>query len=459
MQTRNFSQQINTEPHRLKGKNDTSPERKSSPLRRWKLVLIGANLWMTFLFSTFALEAKAAEFTPIFDGKTLSGWTTRNVEGRGVLVENGEIVYPGDSGGDLITVKQYSDFVLRFEFKTAENGNNGIGIRTPMDGDFAYTGMEIQVLDDSGSLYKDLKPWQAHGSVYGVVAAKKGSQKPVGSWNTEEITAIGRKIRVKVNGKTIVDTDLNAVIDPAILAAHPGVLRERGHLALLGHGPAEVRFRNLSVKDLSRSERENVAPAGFVRLFDGKTLDGWQGLVGNPITRAKMSPEALALAKQKATTEAQKHWRVVDNVIVYDGKNDNLCTAKDYGNFELWVDWKLPAHGDSGLYLRGSPQVQIWDDKPEVAAKIGSGGLYNNQKNPSNPTKKADNPIGEWNRFHILMIGERVTVWLNGELVVHNVPLENYWERDKPIYPRGAIELQHHGDTLSFRNIFVRELP
>ncbi len=425
---------------------------------RWSGRAAGISLWLLLLFSVSG-KAAASDFKPIFDGKTLNGWTTRNVGGGGVRVENAEIVYSADAGGDLITQKEYSDFVLRFEFKTDANGNNGIGIRTPMDGDFAYTGMEIQVLDDGGSEYRDLKPWQYHGSIYGVMASKRGSVKPAGNWNTEEISAIGRKIQIKVNGKLIVDTDLNGVTDPEILAAHPGVLREKGHLALLGHGPSEVRFRRLQVKDLSRPEADNTAPAGFLRLFDGKTLDGWEGLVGNPVTRAQLSPEALKAAKKKATLEAKKHWTVHDGRITYDGKNDNLCTARDYGNFELWVDWKIPPHGDSGIYLRGSPQVQIWDDRPEEAGKLGSGGLYNNQRNSSLPLKKADHPAGEWNRFHILMVGERVTVWLNGELVVHNVPLENYWERDKPIYPRGAIELQHHGDVLFFKNLYVRDLP
>ena len=121
----------------------------------------------------------------------------------------------------------------------------------------------------------------------------------------------------------------------------------------------------------------------------------------------------------------------------------------------MYVDWKIKENGDSGIYLRGSPQVQIWDPNHW---KIGSGGLYNNKKNPSKPSKIADNPIGEWNTFKIKMVGEKVWIWLNGELVVDNVTLENYWERDKPIYPTGQIELQNHGNTLYFRNIYIKEL-
>ena len=198
----------------------------------------------------------------------------------------------------------------------------------------------------------------------------------------------------------------------------------------------------------------NRPPEGFVALFNGKDRTGWKGLVGSPVTRAKMTPEQLAAEQAKADDNMRAHWKVVDGVLVFDGKGSHLCTAKDYGDFELFVDWKIEKGGDSGVYLRGSPQVQIWD-RPD----IGSGGLYNNQKNPSNPLKVADKPVGEWNTFRIKMVGDRVTVWLNGVLVVDNVVMENYWERNKPIYPTGQIELQNHGSNLYFRNIFIRELP
>jgi len=125
----------------------------------------------------------------------------------------------------------------------------------------------------------------------------------------------------------------------------------------------------------------------------------------------------------------------------------------------MLVDWKIQEGGDSGIYLRGSPQVQIWDTaRKSVGAQVGSGGLYNNKKNPSKPLKVADKPVGQWNTFRIIMHGEKVTVYLNGVLVVDNVVMENYWERNKPIYPNGQIELQSHGSTLYFRNVFIREI-
>jgi len=194
---------------------------------------------------------------------------------------------------------------------------------------------------------------------------------------------------------------------------------------------------------------------GFEPLFNRKDLYGWKGLVGDPVQRAKMKPEELKAAQEKADEDMRQHWKVVDGVLVFDGKGHSLCTAKDYYDFELFVDWKIEPGGDSGIYLRGSPQVQIWDPAqwPE-----GSGGLYNNQKNPNKPLKRADNPVGTWNTFYIKMVGERVTVYLNGELVVDNVVMENYWEQDKPIYRCGQIELQAHNTPLYFKNIYLREI-
>jgi len=201
--------------------------------------------------------------------------------------------------------------------------------------------------------------------------------------------------------------------------------------------------------------KNNVAPKGYYALFNGVDLSGWKGLVGNPKTRAKMTKAQLAKAQVQADARARKHWNPVNGVLVFDGKGKSLCTAKDYGDFDMYVDWKIKSKGDSGIYLRGTPQVQIWDP---ALRKIGSGGLFNNKKGPSKPLLTADKPIGQWNTFRIRMVGEKVTVWLNGKKVVNNVVLENYWERDKPIYPTGQIELQNHGNTLYFRNIYIKEL-
>jgi len=198
--------------------------------------------------------------------------------------------------------------------------------------------------------------------------------------------------------------------------------------------------------------------SGFKPIFNGKDLTGWQGLVENPIARAKMSKEELAKKQAVADGKLAESWSVKDGMICFTGTGDNLCTTRPYGDFELLVDFKISKDGDSGIYLRGTPQVQIWDiSRVNDGAQVGSGGLYNNTVN-RNPLFVADNPIGEWNTLYVKMVGERVTVHLNGTLVVDNVVMENYWDRKIPIFPDGPIELQAHGTELAFRNIFVREL-
>ncbi len=199
---------------------------------------------------------------------------------------------------------------------------------------------------------------------------------------------------------------------------------------------------------------------GFISLFNGKDLTGWKGLVSNPIARGKMSEAELATAQQKINESIQKDWIIKDGLLVFTGHGDNLCTDKQYGDMEMYVDWKITEKGDAGIYLRGTPQVQIWDtSRREVGAQVGSGGLYNNQKNISKPLLVADNKIGEWNTFHIIMKGDKVTVYLNGILVTDNIPLENYWDRKLPLFTKEQIELQAHGTYVAYRNIYLRELP
>jgi hypothetical protein len=209
---------------------------------------------------------------------------------------------------------------------------------------------------------------------------------------------------------------------------------------------------------------ENTPPPGFIALFNGKDLTNWKGLLDprkkldNPAVRAKLSSEDRAKAQEEADQNMRQHWKPENGVLVFDGKGRNLCTEKLYGDFELWVDWKIEPGGDSGIYLRGSPQVQIWDPANKPAGGIGSGGLYNNQKHDHDPDVFADRPVGQWNRLHITMVGERVTVELNGNRVVNDVVLENYWDRSRPIFPAESIELQNHSSRLEFKNIYVREI-
>ena len=198
---------------------------------------------------------------------------------------------------------------------------------------------------------------------------------------------------------------------------------------------------------------------GFYTMYNGIDLRGWKGLVDNPVKRRKMSADTLAMKQVKADSIMQKGWIAQGEELHFTGHGDNLCSAKDYQDFDMYIDWKIEKDGDAGIYLRGSPQVQIWDiARTNVGAQVGSGGLYNNQINPKNPSKVADNPVGEWNTFRITMRGERVSVYLNGEQVVDNVILENYWDRKLPIFIKDAIELQAHGNHIVYRNIYVKEL-
>jgi HEAT repeat protein len=199
---------------------------------------------------------------------------------------------------------------------------------------------------------------------------------------------------------------------------------------------------------------------GFVSMFNGKNLDGWQGMLlnGNPIRISQLTESERAKAQEEANKKMIENWSVRDGQIIFNGHGANLVSAKNYRDFELIVDWKITKKGDSGIYLRGTPQVQIWDtSRVEVGAQVGSGGLYNNNRdNIRDPLKVADNPIEDWNTFRITMIGENVTVYLNGELVVDNVRMDNYWDRSIPIFREGTIELQAHGNELAFRDIWVK---
>ena len=202
------------------------------------------------ILAGFLFFATDPGFKPLFNGKDLSGWTLFGKKGPGYVVQNGVLVCPEDGGGNLLTEEEFDNFVFRFEFKLTPGGNNGVGIRAPIAGDIAYSGMEIQILDHGNEKYKGwLKPTQRHGSVYDVIPASGEALKPVGEWNVEEITANGPKIQVKLNGKVITDADLSTVTDPAILKKHPGLQRKSGRIGFLGHG-SHIEFRNIQIKRL-----------------------------------------------------------------------------------------------------------------------------------------------------------------------------------------------------------------
>ena len=203
-------------------------------------------------FGAFSFARAAddeAGFKPLFDGKTLNGWQIIGKVGDGYIVKDGLLVCPKGGGGKLFTKQEYSNFILRFEYKLEPGGNNGVGLRAPLEGDAAYVGMESQILDDDAPQYANLEPGQYHGSIYKVLPAKRGAPKKAGEWNTEEIVCDGRHVKVTVNGKVIVDGNLDDVKDEKTLAEHPGMQRTKGYLGFLGHD-AYVEFRNIRIKTL-----------------------------------------------------------------------------------------------------------------------------------------------------------------------------------------------------------------
>ncbi len=211
------------------------------------------------------------------------------------------------------------------------------------------------------------------------------------------------------------------------------------------------------------SGAEPTPPPGFKALFNGKDLSGWYGLGHfDPRRRDAIADEKRE--KDQATFKA--HWRVEDGELVNDGEGAYATTEKDYGDIELLVDYKTVAKADSGIYLRGSPQVQIWDytkegGKWDLGADKGSGGLWNNRKGApgKDPLVLADKPFGQWNHLHIQQTGARTTVYLNDKLVVDNAIMENFWDYNQPLFRTGPIQLQTHGGEIRWRNIYLREIP
>ena len=212
------------------------------------IVLLGIALAILPAAARAADAEQDAGFEPLFNGESLDGWIGA-VDGYEVV--NGAIACIPEKGGNLFTEKQYADFVLRLEFQLAPGGNNGIGIRAPLQGRTSREGMEIQVLDDTHEQYADLMDWQAHGSIYGIVPAKRGHLRPTGQWNEQEVICDGSRITVTLNGVVIVDADLDDYRDKPTLDGHehPGMLRSAGHIGFLGHG-TRVMFRNIRVKKL-----------------------------------------------------------------------------------------------------------------------------------------------------------------------------------------------------------------
>ncbi|GAB4146401.1 MAG: hypothetical protein Tsb009_19050 [Planctomycetaceae bacterium] len=406
----------------------------------------------------------------------MSGWVNVNCSPNTFTVKNGMIVCTGIPTGVLRSDKQYENFILEMEWRHMKpKGNAGLFVWSgplPVTGKPFTKAIEVQILDG-----RNTKTYTSHGDVFAIQGATMKPDrphptgamrclpserrcKPAGQWNHYRVTCINGTIKLAVNGK--------------VVSGGSECTPRKGYLCLESEG-SEVHFRNLKIKELPSSNPppKDVAPTarGFRSLYTGLDLQGWKPNPGH-----------------------QGHWRPTDWILSYDGKSEatprsekNLWSEKEYGDFELICDWRftgkpvkkkvpviLPSGdyaknkdgsrkmieildaGDSGIYLRGNSksQVNIW------CWPIGSGEVYgyrNDAKQPAEvrkgvtPLLKADNPIGRWNRFHITMKGDRLTVVLNGKTVIKNARLPN-------VPARGRIALQHHGDPIQFANIYIREL-
>ncbi len=315
--------------------------------------------------------------------------------------------------------------------------------------------MEVQILDSTHSKYADLKDYQFHGGLYTLAAAKQGFLKPVGEWNQQRVTVMGPTVKVELNDQIILRANLDDLA--ARHPEHEGVKRRSGHIGFLGHGD-RVAFRKIHIGELPPVANEaGVKAAGFTRIFDGKSLQGW-----------KHTPET-------------RNWHATNGILKHDGKPGpikDLWTEKSYKDFTLVFDWRWSSRGpmksqpivqadgsqqgeaeieefDSGIYLRGNTksQVNLWN------WNVGSGEVYGYRMDPKMPAEvkaavtpkvRADLPIGEWNRTMITLVGDRLTVSLNGRVVIDNAQLPD-------IPAEGPIGLQHHGSAIDFANLWILE--
>ena len=258
--------------------------------------------------------------------------------------------------------------------------------------------------------------------------------------------------------------------DSRIALAPPhATLTSPPHLAVASPPPVKFRFPAaallLAALCCALRAAEPKPPEGFRPLFNGRDLSGWQGL--NPHDVAKLTGEKREAKLAAMRAEFANHWRVENGELVNAGTGPYATTDESFGDYELLIDYKIVAKADSGIYLRGQPQVQIWDKhqvfdpkKPDRRPHLGSGGLFNNTPKTlgRDPHMVADKPFGEWNQFRIRQIGNRTWVWLNDQLVVDGAPMENYWDRTQPLPAKGPIMLQTHGGEIRWRNLFVREI-
>ncbi len=413
------------------------------------------------------------EFVSLFNGKDLNGWMGPAI--AGYSVENGNLVCLPKTRAPLLTKQEYDDFTLQFEFKLTPGANNGIGLRTPPTGNPAYDGLEVQILDDSSPRYRQISPESYHGSLYGVAAAKRGHLKPVGQWNSQEIVCEGNRLKVTLNGNTILDTTLDQtgnVITPDG-KAHPGLKRRRGHIALMGH-KSRVEFRNLRIREGRQTaslgpNHTKETTSEWVDLFDGQALQR-----GN---------------------HTRPRWQFADGVITATaGKGISVLKRnREFGDYELQLDYRL-VNGSRGSVVlhdalkstgprRSYVRVNLVDDQAKFPRRKGPAkqltgaarnggipGITSPSRDVSFPVAEKDGkPAGKWNRMVIRTEGLHVTVTLNDQQIVDcqidetasfkklmKSSRANRFAAVKRV--TGSVSLEAKDKTIEFRNVKIREL-
>ena len=426
----------------------------------------------TFLGWEGDLAAFSGEFNP------LVGYMGRGANRKPFCSDGYALCYTPAKDGKpqkIYTKKEYDNFVLRFCYLMTSNAVADVGIRTPVKACPRKDGIEIALADDFGLEKTALPADQFSGSIVDFKASRREENirldwkhesgntyaKPAEKWNMVEVRAVGERVTVMLNGEIVSD---------ATVKDRPA----KGRIVLVGKDKP-VKWMHLRVKRVCPNWKPNAcpclakAPAGFTPLFSGcpKQFEAnWKGVTteekfDRPWVRQAATPEKRAEMQKKADQLMRQFWSVREGALFFDGKKGgySLATKKDYGDFEMYADWRiLTITGDSGFYPRGVCQVQIWD--AHNMWHLGSGGLYNNKQNERHAMSIADKQAGDWNRCYLKMVGDRITVRLNGVTVVDDVPLENANAKNfpGPIPACEQLELQCHGDPLEFRNIFIREL-
>ncbi|MEA1951192.1 MAG: DUF1080 domain-containing protein [Planctomycetota bacterium] len=410
-------------------------------------VMLGASTVLAAEKAPAAAKANNG-FVPLFNGKDLTGWQGGADEW---MVKDGVLIAKKNKHGILYTKNEYDNFVLRLEFRQEPGGNNGVGLRAPLGGEQpAFASMEVQILDDEHPKYKDLKPVQFTGAVYGVSAPRRGHLKPAWKWNKMEIVADGSRIKVTLNGTPITEVDLSKV-GPKEIHGHKltGLLRPKGYLALCGHNQ-HTEFRNVKIKELKPSkQKEQDKEEGFVSIFDGKTLNGWQGNL--------------------------KGHAVEDGAIVCKKNGGGqLYTKKEYANFVLRFEFKLQPGGNNGIALRApirgnaayvGMESQVLDDTADVYKSLQPyqyhGSIYG-----IFPAKRGSlKPVGQWNREEIVCDGTKIKVTVNGKVIVEGdldtVRTGTLDGKDHPgrFRKSGFVGFLGHGHRVEFRNLRIKELP